>query len=85
MKYKKAPLKTDIDSLRIEINKKGNRIVGFTVWAGKFWVLDGSVMLDRGEESVRVFTGNRNNNLQFEYIEGRGYPLENYLELRRKA
>lgn len=83
-KYKKPASMADRKALTIEIKKKGKRIVGFTVWtADKVWVLDGSVMLDEGEEKCRIYTGNRNTRLQFEYKEGT-YLEGNYLELKEK-
>lgn len=85
-KYKHQPTRKEIEGLTIEVKKRKGKIHGVTIWADGYWVLDASVMKDKDEGACRIFTGNRHNNLQFEYFEGRSntHPLENYLELRAK-
>lgn len=83
-KYKHQPTRKQIKDLRIEVVKdKKGKIKGFTVWTGDFWVLDGSVMKDRDEVACRVYTGNKNRPIQFEYFE-KGNVCGNFLELRSK-
>jgi hypothetical protein len=86
MKYKHQPTREEINGLKIDVkkDKKGN-IKGFTIWADGYWVLDGSVMKDKDEDTCRIFTGNRVQNLHFEYSDGsKNYPYGAYLELRSK-
>lgn len=85
MKYKHQPTRKQINDLRIDIkkDKKGN-IKGFTIWADGYWVLDGSVLKDKDESFCRIYLGNRVQELQFEHLETKEYPLSRYLELRSK-
>lgn len=85
MKYKHQPTRKQINDLQIDIKKtRAGRIKGFTIWSNGRWVLDGSVFKDKDEEACRIYTGQRNADLQFEYFETLNYPCGNYLELRSK-
>lgn len=80
MKYKHQPSRQQIDGLEIALTKdKKGKIKGFTVWANGYWVLDGSIMKDKTEDCCRIYTGNRVQDLQFEYDQKGGF-----LELRSK-
>lgn len=83
-KYQHQPKRRQIDNLRIEVIKKRGKIVGVVIWNGKTWVLDASIMKDKDEEFCRVYTGHRNQSLQFEYFEQKGAYGQNFLELRSK-
>jgi hypothetical protein len=83
-KYRYQPTREQIDGLSISLhkNKKGET-VGVTIWSDGHWVLDASIMKDKGEEFCRIYTGNRVQPLQFEYFEGNG-GSQPFLELRSK-
>lgn len=82
-KYKHQPTRKQVDGLEISLHKdKKGKTKGFTIWSDGLWVLDGSCLKDKDENTCRINLGHRNSTLQFEHFKN-SFDGE-FLELRSK-